>query len=259
MMMLAAVAARTHTIQLGTTSYLLPIRHPLLAAEQVACLDRLSSGRLILGLGRGFQPGMLNAFNVVGSEKRALFENCLSTMLSAWRGEPVGDPDYELLLSPLPLQQPHPPLWVAAFGPKAIGQVGRLGLPYLASPMETLEELSQNHDLHVSACESAGQAVPEDVIIMRTVFISEDPSRCNFVTAGLASAPRPGIARNGDASVSDWALIGNREQVRAGLLNYREQLAMSHLIAVRPRMRGIEESWQLESLQALQDLRAELP
>ena len=55
MLLLAAVAARTTTIKLGTTSYLLPIRNALQAAEQVAVLDQISGGRLILGLGRGFE------------------------------------------------------------------------------------------------------------------------------------------------------------------------------------------------------------
>lgn len=62
MLLLAAAAARTRRIQLGTTSYLLPIRNPVLAAEQVASLDRLSGGRLILGLGRGYQTDMLDVF-----------------------------------------------------------------------------------------------------------------------------------------------------------------------------------------------------
>ena len=50
LMLLAAVAARTRSIKLGSTSYLLPIRHPLQAAEEVAVLDRLSGGRVILGV-----------------------------------------------------------------------------------------------------------------------------------------------------------------------------------------------------------------
>ena len=53
LMLLAAVAAGTRTIRLATTSYLLPVRHPLQAAEQVAVLDRLSGGRVVLGVGRG--------------------------------------------------------------------------------------------------------------------------------------------------------------------------------------------------------------
>ncbi|MEM7364972.1 MAG: LLM class flavin-dependent oxidoreductase, partial [Pseudomonadota bacterium] len=62
--LLAAVAARTTKIRLGSTSYLLPIRHPLQAAEEVAVLDHLSEGRVILGIGRGMDPKMFHAFGV---------------------------------------------------------------------------------------------------------------------------------------------------------------------------------------------------
>ena len=72
-------------------------------------------------------------------------------MIRAWSGEPIttdGDGGEAVRLAPLPVQQPHPPIWVAAFGPKAVEQAGRLGLPYLASPIESLDALVENHARH---------------------------------------------------------------------------------------------------------------
>jgi alkanesulfonate monooxygenase SsuD/methylene tetrahydromethanopterin reductase-like flavin-dependent oxidoreductase (luciferase family) len=89
LMLLAAVAASTREMRLATTSYLLPLRNPLLAAEQVAVLDRLSEGRVILGVGRGYSRETLKAFAIDPGEKRELFEWAYTLMLSAWRGEPV--------------------------------------------------------------------------------------------------------------------------------------------------------------------------
>ncbi len=102
-LLLAAIAARTSTIKLGTTSYLLPIRNALQAAEQVAVLDQLSGGRLILGLGRGFQKNMLDAFNVKPKEKRELLERNLAAMKAAWAGGIVGSEEIGAVMSPLPL------------------------------------------------------------------------------------------------------------------------------------------------------------
>ena len=139
LMLLAAVAASTREMRLATSSYLLPLRNPLLAAEQVAVLDQLSEGRVILGVGRGYSRETLNAFAIDPGEKRELFEWAYLRMLSAWRGEAVSlhaDGSAAVTVMPRPVQQPHPPIWVAAFGPKALAQVGRLGLPYLASPIE---------------------------------------------------------------------------------------------------------------------------
>ena len=70
LMLLSAVSATTSSIKLGTSSYLLPLRNPLMAAEQVAILDNLSQGRLILGVGRGYATGTLKAFNVKPQEKQ---------------------------------------------------------------------------------------------------------------------------------------------------------------------------------------------
>ena len=102
LMLLANVASVTNRIKLGSTSYLLPIRNPILAAEEVAVLDQLSNGRLILGIGRGFQNEMFKAFEVPTSEKRKIFKKNLDLMISAWRGEPISKiEDKEILLSPL--------------------------------------------------------------------------------------------------------------------------------------------------------------
>ena len=90
---LAAVAARTSTIKLATTSYLITIRHPLQAAEEVAVLDRLSEGRLILGLGRGMQSSMFAAFELPTAEKRKRFKSHLELMIKAWRGEAIASDD----------------------------------------------------------------------------------------------------------------------------------------------------------------------
>jgi alkanesulfonate monooxygenase SsuD/methylene tetrahydromethanopterin reductase-like flavin-dependent oxidoreductase (luciferase family) len=248
MLLLAAVSARTSRIKLGTSSYLLPIRHPLLAAEQIATLDRLSGGRLILGLGRGFQAGMLEAFGVAQRDKRTRFDDSLQAMLAAWRGEYVGEPERLLELSPRPRQLPHPPLWVAAFGPKAIAQVGSLGLPYLASPVETLTELEHNHTLHREALGAAGHEVPGEVVIMRTVFVSEDEHACAAVRNKLAAVDNRG-------AVEDWCLLGTPDSVREDIARYQDKLGMTHLIAVRPRVSGVAEELNRTSLQTLQAMR----
>lgn len=240
LLLLAAVAARTQTITLGTTSWLLPIRNALLAAEQAAVLDNLCKGRLILGLGRGFQPGMLEAFGVNIRDKREKFAEILDAMLAAWRGEFVGSPERLMELTPLPLQQPHPPLWVAAFGPKAIAQVAALGLPYLASPLETFEELQENFGRHGELMEAAGHQALDTVAVMRTVFISDDDTRCEQVRDKMA-----------DSQWRGWCMIGSSAEVEEQLALYRQQLGMTHLIAVMPRVSGIREAWNRESLAQL--------
>ena len=262
LMLLAAVAGATRTIRLATTSFLLPLRHPIQAAEQVAVLDQLSNGRVILGVGRGFQPAMFDAFNVPPKQKRARFEACLREMRDAWTGASVGgEAENPVVLSPLPVQQPHPPVWVAAFGPKALAQVGGLGLPYLASPMESRQTLEANYALHRQACTENGHEVPAEVPIMRTVFVSNDRREIEQVrdllerqageTRRQANAA---IARRVPDRVDDWALIGSPSQVGEGIAEYRETLEMTHLVATRLRVSGLQDSAFETSLRLLAEL-----
>lgn len=257
LMLLAAVAAATDRIRLATTSYLLPLRNPLLAAEQVAVLDRLSNGRVTLGIGRGYAPTMLKAFDVRPSEKRALFETCLATMQLAWSGAPVpiggGDED-RVVLDPLPVQQPHPPLWVAAFGPKALAQAGRLGLPYLASPVETMLTLAANYARHAEAAKAAGHASVETVPVMRTVFLTDSVREADAVRERIQNEMATTGRLPPDAKADDWTIIGDRAMVTDRIAEYRERLGVSHLIVTRLRISGVPKDALEASLAVLPEI-----
>ncbi len=249
---LAAVAARTQRLRLGTTSFLLPVRHPIHVAEEVAVLDRLSDGRVILGVGRGFRKALFAAFGVPRKEKRDRFEAALKTIVEAWRGDAVAwesaDGTDALLqqpsadstpvhLAPRPVQKPHPPIWVAAFGPKALAQAGRLGLPYLASPIEPFSQLVENYRRHR---EALPDPAPESlaVPVMRTIFVSRNASVLRRArealtkqAAALAKAPIASIRKIADHDVDSWALTGEPDRVVDEIQRYRESLGMTHLIA----------------------------
>ena len=249
LMLLAAVAAATERIRLCTTSYLLPLRNPLQAAEQVAVLDRLSNGRVTLGVGRGYAPALFSAFAVPRREKRAIFEWCFENMTKAWRGEPVAltEDATPVEVSPRPVQQPHPPIWVAAFGPKALEQAGRLGAPYLASPMEPLPRLKENYARHADACAAAGQPVPPEVPVMRSAFLSEDAREIERIKADLDAQARraaatAGAIRRPPAPVEDWAIVGTPSAVAERVAEYREALGMTHLIVTRLRIGKVDEA-----------------
>ncbi len=255
LMLLAAVASRTQRIRLGTTSFLLPIRQPILAAAEVAVLDQISMGRVILGVGRGFRRAMLTTFGVSVGEKRAIFESALNTMRSAWRGEPLqrlgpassdASTEEPIRLAPLPFQRPHPPIWIAAFGPKAVRQAGRLGLPYLASPIESLAALEANYASHREALEEAGNETPADVPVMRTMFASRSAETLARVrealakqAAALAKSPLLRLREAANRDLGEWALVGEPAEVADGIARYRERLGVTLLIA-RTQIPGVD-------------------
>ena len=256
--LLAAVAGRTQRIKLGSSSYLLPIRDPLLAAEEVAVLDQLSGGRVILGVGRGMQPAMFKAFGIDARDKRSLFKHKLEFMLKAWRGEPIYDDaaGTSVYLAPLPLQRPHPPVWVAAFGPLALEQVGKLGLPYLASPIESLDVLSKNYQRHSDVVDAEGAAPVATVPVMRAIFITNKPSLAKHVRLLLERA-FPHTLRQGEVAVDDWAIVGDRHYARDLLGDYVQRLGITHLIAGAP-VQGVASSDSLGSYESLLAIADEL-
>jgi len=249
--LLAAVAARTSTIKLGSTSYLLPIRNPLQAAEEVAVLDQLSGGRVILGVGRGVQDAMFKAFELPTRDKRKRFQANLDIMINAWAGEPIliDDQQQPVYLAPLPIQRPHPPIWVAAFGPLALKQAGRLGMPYLASPVETLDVLVENYRHYQAMAAEANHDRIKTIPVMRTLFVTEDNSMATEVRAALAQSAGHNM-RAKAASVDDWCIVGDRIYVRDKLTEYVERLGLTHLIA-RGRIPGVDNESQLKSHEQL--------
>jgi len=260
---LAAVAARTRRLRLGTTSYLLPVRHPVHVAEEVAVLDRLSGGRVILGVGRGFRSAVFAAFGVPAAEKRDRFEAALAVCRDAWAGKPVAwDADASgartpVVVSPRPVQEPHPPVWVAAFGPKGVAQAGRLGLPYLASPIEPEDTLAANLARHAEALPEALRGVPRPVPVMRTVFASRSGTTLRAVREGLARqaavlarAPLSHLRRAAAADVDTIAILGAPDAVAERVARLRERLGVTHLV-VRPAVPGVETGAVEESLALL--------
>ena len=224
-------------------------------AEEIAVLDQISNGRVIVGLGRGFRRALFDVFDVSVKEKRRLFEKSLHSMVSAWAGDPIDtEGDDVITLAPLCIQQPHPPLWVAAFGPKALTQAGRLGLPYLASPIESFARLRSNYALHREQLAEHGHEDAGAVPVMRTVFASQSASlleqarRALEIQATEIRSARGSLQLDLD-HVDDWAIVGSPDEVAQKISEQRQVLGMTHLIVrghiPRIRREDLEQSLRL--------------
>ena len=267
---LSAFAARSRTLRLATTSLLLPVQHPLHVAAQVAQLDQLSGGRVLLGLGRGFRPPLFQAFGVAAKTKRDRFDEALATLLAAWSGEEVemegihfGSSAGGFRLGLRPFQQPHPPLVVAAFGPKGLAQAARHGLPYLASPLEGLRILEENYTAWRDGLEGELDPRAPAVPVMRTAFLAEDDLAAARVWAALEKENRPptggptpkALARAAEGGLEERVLVGTRNELADLVGRYRERLGMD-LLVVRTEVPGASEAEREASLEGLAELVA---
>lgn len=132
LIVLSHVAGQTTTLRLGTGINLLPQSNPLLMAKQVASLDHLSGGRLMLGLGVGWLEEEFRAMGAEFAGRGKRFDDYLAAMKKVWSGEVVEHKSGHLSWSgfksyPLPRQRPHPPIIIGGHSPAALRRVAKLG------------------------------------------------------------------------------------------------------------------------------------
>jgi len=130
--MLAAAAARTSKIRLGTCIAITPLRHPLQSAEDYAMVDTISGGRLEFGVGSGNTALDYRVFGIPREEGHARMEEANEVIRKAWSQERSSHQGKfwqfeEITLYPRPVQQPHPPIWVAGTSAETLGWAGRMG------------------------------------------------------------------------------------------------------------------------------------
>ncbi len=129
---LTFLAAVTETVRLGTAMCLLPQRHPVYTAKEVATLDWLSGGRVDLGVGVGWLREEFEALGVPWARRGARTDEYLDVLRALWGDEPssFSGAFYELppcTMYPKPVQVPHPPVHVGGESDAALRRVARPG------------------------------------------------------------------------------------------------------------------------------------
>ncbi len=168
MMLLAAIAERTKRLRLGLAVNLLPLHHPIRLAEEAAMLDVLSNGRLEFGAGRGAFPINYRGYGVPMETSRELFEEELEIVKLAWREKRVHFSGKSFSIDgceviPKPLQQPHPPIRLAANSAETFSYAGENGYPIFAGgPVNPIPVLGDRLAIYRSAVERAGHGLPDD-------------------------------------------------------------------------------------------------
>lgn len=128
---LAGVATRTRRIGLGISVYLAALRHPLVVAKQIASLDQLSGGRVLLGVGAGWIPEEYETLGIPFGERGRVLDEHIQAMRTLWRDE---QPRYagqhyrfdNIGFEPKPVRR-DVPIWVGGNSPAARRRAARLG------------------------------------------------------------------------------------------------------------------------------------
>jgi probable F420-dependent oxidoreductase len=126
------LASQTSRVRLGTSVLVMPYLHPMVLAKELATLDHLSGGRLVVGVGVGSLPEENAALGVAYESRGAYSNEFLQVLRLLWAEGPAsfhGEFFHfdEIIASPKPLQQPHPPIMVGGNRAPALRRVARLG------------------------------------------------------------------------------------------------------------------------------------
>ena len=146
---LSYVAAVTSRIKLGSSVLVLPYRNPVVLAKELASLDVLSSGRLLLGVAAGWLKEEFDMLGVPFRERGQRTDEYVALLRALWTQERVTfDGRYfditDAAFFPKPAQQPHPPIWIGGGSPAALRRVVRLGDGWIATPRPTLDDLAND-------------------------------------------------------------------------------------------------------------------
>jgi len=143
--LLAYCAACTDRLRLGVAVLVTSLHDPLQLASGATAVDRLSHGRLDIGVGSGGGSRSFAAFGVQKDTYISYFTEGLQLMKAAWSDEPrvtfhgrFRDLD-DLPIQPKPVQRPHPPIWFGGIAPKALARAVRHGDSFLGAGSSTTE------------------------------------------------------------------------------------------------------------------------
>jgi probable F420-dependent oxidoreductase len=187
---LAFVAAASTGLKLHTNIVVLPYRNPFITAKAAATVQVLSGGRLILGVGAGYQKGEFDALGVPFEKRGALTDEALETMRHAWGGGVVvreGKGFSAAGNEPRPAPNPQPLVWIGGGSDKAVQRAALHGdgwSPFFAAP--TQSKINQDTAIHsvdhlkekIQALNEAraklGKSGPFDVVIGPRARIKEN-------------------------------------------------------------------------------------
>lgn len=238
------VVSRTKRLRVGTAVSLAVFYEPLRLAEEIAMLDVLAGGRINWGAGRGFDPLEFKTFRVPVQESAARFQEAVDIVLAAWTQEKLTYKgqfwEYDSVeLLPKPLQQPHPPTWLAATSPEAIERAASRGHTILMDPHATHDEIRIKRALYRDRLAAHGHTIEgRDIPMARLIAIAPTEAQARQVAEegarwtlgsyakGLNPADDP-VARY----VNEVMVYGTPEKVADKLLGLRDDLPMNYLLA----------------------------
>jgi alkanesulfonate monooxygenase SsuD/methylene tetrahydromethanopterin reductase-like flavin-dependent oxidoreductase (luciferase family) len=248
---LSAVAQRTTTLRFGPLVYLLPLYHPVRLLEEIGMLDRLSGGRLQLGIGKGGQVAEHSRFGVSGEDLDALFAESFEILMKGLAGDLLEHEGRFFNIPPTPqlmktLQRPHPPLWYGVGNPARCAWAAERGINLVAGlPNAGARPIA---DAFAEELEKRGVAGPDRPFmgLMRQVYVAPTDAEAeriasrawrtfaanfNWLVNWLGRPAFPIATEFAEARAFGIAFAGSPASVRDWIASTRDEAGINYLAA----------------------------
>ncbi|MCE2405734.1 MAG: LLM class flavin-dependent oxidoreductase [Dehalococcoidia bacterium] len=267
---LARMAAEADDMEVASSIVLVPLHNPVEMAEMVATMDAICSGRFIFGIGLGYREEEYAAFGVRREERVPRMAEALEVMKLLWTGEEV---EFHGRFYQVPrvtstvrcVQQPHPPIWVAANNDGAIRRAGRLGYPWLVNPHATVATIRAQMDMYRGVLEESGVAGLPALPMMREMYVAEDREVAMYESRPHLEGKYQAYADWGQDKAlpgeesfempfedlaRDRFLIGTPDDIVSEIRRYEEELGVTHMI-FRLQWPGLEQDKVMKQLELM--------
>lgn len=190
LLMMAAIAARTSTIRVGSAIFILPLHSPVAVAEQLCELDRIAGGRITLGVGAGYRDYEFAGHGVDIRTRGRRMDESLEIIRHALdigylekQGEFFTVP--RSLLAPLPVQPGGPPIWVGGTADAALRRAARHGDGWISENLYMLESMKERIATYHGFCAEA-ERPNGSVCVIRNAYVA--PTRAEVERDWLPGA-----------------------------------------------------------------------
>lgn len=237
--LLSRLIPETGDMRLVAGVLLLPLLNPLHLAEDLATVDALSGGRLVVGAGQGYRDAEFAAFGVSKKDRLGTQLRALERMVAWWGGAAVEEAGTGLAMRPV--SSPHPPIWYAAGNRRAFARAAERGWTPFIGPQATPSVITE---LLTAEPRARTVALRRDVLVTDVIGAEAAERALEGRTAAY------GAWGYGEAGATEQPyLVGTARECRAHMAGLAA-LGVTDLV-IRTNWPGVEHAAGLEMLAAV--------
>jgi alkanesulfonate monooxygenase SsuD/methylene tetrahydromethanopterin reductase-like flavin-dependent oxidoreductase (luciferase family) len=268
---LSRIMADAPNLRLNFGLVLLSLHKPLDIAEQIATVDVMSGGKVILGVALGYREVEYLAFGTTQKERVRRFEENLEAIKRLWTEDVVDMEGSHFTLDGAsvgtrPVQKPHPPIWIGANADPAIRRAARLGDCWYVNPHNRIDTIVRQVEVYKRALDEYRKTFPKEFPARREVFVARSREEAIRLCAPYLGAKYQAYQQWGQNEVMpegdndlgvefaelirDRFLLGSPDEVAGQILRLHQQTGINHLI-MSVQWPGMPQSLALDELHML--------